>query len=59
MSQGILSFASTMMRVVCESIYRKRVLRNWGDFDVTINIDKDCVAAASGYLQNPELIGHG
>ena len=31
----------------------------WGDFDVTINIDKDYVVAASGYLQNPELIGHG
>ena len=25
----------------------------WGDFDVTINIDKDYVVAASGYLQNP------
>ena len=31
----------------------------WGNFDVTINIDKDYVVAASGYLQNPELIGHG
>ena len=31
----------------------------WGDFDVTINIDKDYVVAASGYLQNPEKIGHG
>ena len=31
----------------------------WGDFDVTINIDKNYVVAASGYLQNPENYGHG
>jgi hypothetical protein len=31
----------------------------WGDFDVTINIDKDYVVAATGYLQNPEEIGYG
>jgi Peptidase family M1 domain len=31
----------------------------WGDFDVTINIDKDFTVAASGYLQNPDEIGHG
>ena len=31
----------------------------WGDFDVTINIDKDYTVAASGDLQNPEKIGHG
>ena len=31
----------------------------WGDFNVTINIDSDYVVAASGDLQNPELIGHG
>ena len=31
----------------------------WGDFDVTIAIDKDYVVAATGYLQNPEEIGHG
>ena len=31
----------------------------WGDFDVTINIDKDYTVAGSGYIQNPELIGHG
>ena len=31
----------------------------WGDFDVTINIDKEFTVAGSGYLQNPELIGHG
>ena len=31
----------------------------WGDFDVTINIDKDYTVAASGYLQAPEKIGHG
>lgn len=31
----------------------------WGDFDVTINIDKEYVVAATGYLQEPEKIGHG
>tara|TARA_B100000524_G_scaffold330085_2_gene215703 strand:+ start:974 stop:2794 length:1821 start_codon:yes stop_codon:yes gene_type:complete len=31
----------------------------WGNFDVTINIDKKYTVAGSGYLQNPELIGHG
>ena len=31
----------------------------WGNFDVTINIDKDYTVAGSGYLQSPELIGHG
>ena len=31
----------------------------WGDFDVTINIDKDYTVAGSGYLQNPEEVGHG
>ena len=31
----------------------------WGDFDVTISIDKDYTVAASGYLQSPEKIGHG
>lgn len=31
----------------------------WGDFDVKISIDADYVVAATGYLQNPEEIGHG
>lgn len=31
----------------------------WGDFDVTIAIDKSYTVAASGYLQDPEKIGHG
>ena len=31
----------------------------WGDFDVTINIDGAYTVAASGYLQNPDEIGHG
>ncbi len=31
----------------------------WGDFDVTINIHKDWIIGATGYLQNPETIGHG
>ncbi len=31
----------------------------WGNFDVTINIDKNYVVGGSGYLQNPNEIGHG
>lgn len=31
----------------------------WSDFDVTIRIDKDYTVASTGYLQNPEEIGHG
>ncbi|MEM6320447.1 MAG: M1 family metallopeptidase [Bacteroidota bacterium] len=31
----------------------------WGDFDVKITIDKDYLVGGSGYLQNPNEIGHG
>ncbi|WP_367756037.1 M1 family metallopeptidase [Flavobacterium sp. WC2430] len=31
----------------------------WGNFDVTINIDKDYTLGGSGYLQNQNEIGHG
>jgi hypothetical protein len=31
----------------------------WGDFDVTINIDKSYVLGGTGYLQNPNQIGFG
>lgn len=31
----------------------------WGDFDVKITIDASYVVAATGYLQNPDKIGHG
>ncbi|TQD40701.1 M1 family metallopeptidase [Haloflavibacter putidus] len=31
----------------------------WGDFDVKITIDKDYVLGGTGYLQNPNKIGHG
>jgi hypothetical protein len=31
----------------------------WGDYDVTINIDKNYMVGGSGYLQNPEQIGYG
>ena len=31
----------------------------WGDFDVKISIDKDYTVGGSGYLQNPNEIGHG
>ncbi len=31
----------------------------WGDFDVKISIDKTFTLGGTGYLQNPEEIGHG
>lgn len=31
----------------------------WGDFDVTINIDKSYILGATGYLQNGDQIGFG
>ena len=31
----------------------------WGDFDVTLTIDKKYVVGGTGYLQNPQEIGHG
>ncbi|MFP2995140.1 M1 family metallopeptidase [Spongiivirga sp. MCCC 1A20706] len=31
----------------------------WGDFDVKITLDKNYTIGGSGYLQNPNEIGHG
>jgi len=31
----------------------------WGDFDVTLHIDKKYTVAGTGVLQNPQEIGHG
>ncbi|WP_053970814.1 M1 family metallopeptidase [Mangrovimonas sp. ST2L15] len=31
----------------------------WGDFDISLTIDKDYVVGGTGYLQNPEEVGHG
>ena len=31
----------------------------WGNFDVTINIDKNYIVGGTGILQNPNEIGHG
>lgn len=31
----------------------------WGDFDVKISIDKKYILGGTGYLQNPQEIGHG
>jgi hypothetical protein len=31
----------------------------WGDYEVKITIDKDYLIGGSGYLQNPNDIGHG
>lgn len=31
----------------------------WGDFEVTITIDKKYTLGGTGYLQNPQEIGHG
>ncbi|WP_185974321.1 M1 family metallopeptidase [Litoribacter populi] len=32
---------------------------NWGDFDVKITIDKSYVLGGTGYVQNPNEVGHG
>lgn len=31
----------------------------WGDYDVSINIDKKYILGGSGYLQNPNQVGYG
>ncbi|NOQ91696.1 MAG: M1 family peptidase, partial [Flavobacteriaceae bacterium] len=31
----------------------------WGGFDVTIHIDKNYTIGGTGYLQNPQQVGHG
>lgn len=31
----------------------------WGDFDVTLHIDKKYTVGGTGYLQNPDEVGHG
>jgi hypothetical protein len=31
----------------------------WGDFDVTLHIDKNFTVGGTGYLQNPQEVGHG
>ena len=31
----------------------------WGDFDVTLHLDKKYVVGGTGYLQNPQAVGHG
>ena len=31
----------------------------WGDFDITIHIDKNYTVGGTGYLQNPQEVGHG
>ncbi len=31
----------------------------WGDFDVKLTIDKTYTVGGSGYLQNPQEVGHG
>ncbi|WP_394800482.1 M1 family metallopeptidase [Aestuariivivens sediminicola] len=31
----------------------------WGNFDVKLTIDKDYIVGGTGYLQNPNAIGHG
>ena len=31
----------------------------WGDFDVKLTLDRDYVVGGTGYLQNPQEVGHG
>ncbi len=31
----------------------------WGDYDVTLSIDRNYTVGGTGYLQNPQEIGHG
>lgn len=31
----------------------------WGNFDVTLHIDKSYVVGGTGYIQNPQEVGHG
>jgi hypothetical protein len=31
----------------------------WGDFDIKITLDKEYTVGGTGYLQNPQEIGHG
>ena len=31
----------------------------WGNFDVTLTLDRKYIVAASGYLKNPDEVGHG
>ena len=31
----------------------------WGDFDVTLHLDKTFVVGGTGYVQNPQEVGHG
>lgn len=31
----------------------------WGDYDVTITLDKNYTIGGTGYLQNPQEVGHG
>lgn len=31
----------------------------WGNFDVTLHIDKSYTVGGTGYLQNPQEVGHG
>lgn len=31
----------------------------WGDFDVTLHIDKSYIVGGTGYVQNPQEVGHG
>jgi hypothetical protein len=31
----------------------------WGNFDVKLTIDKDYIVGGTGYIQNPNTVGHG
>ncbi len=67
-AEGISYSMSQWYPKICEYDYRgwhanpyigREFHGVWGDFDVKITIDPSYTVAGTGYLQNPDEIGHG